>query len=357
MFGVLDKYIGRSILSSILITLFMLISLSGIIKFIEKLRKVGDGDYTTWSAGIFTLFTIPRDIEIFFPMATLLGTLLGLGALASNSELIVMQAAGFSRLQISISVMKTAIPLVILTAFIGEWVAPVSEQWAHNYQTEKIIGRSLIVVNHGLWVKDGNNFIHIQHVINKNKIKEISIYQLDHQKKLQAVIFAASGYYNSDTHHWKLSQIYKLLINNEKEINSSQSLLMNWKTNLNPEKLGIISLEPDSLAIRSLYKYIKYLKDSKQEASVYQLSMWKKSLSPFSVAVMMLMAMSFIFGSLQNVAIGVRVLVGISGGFIFYLINEGFGNLSLVYNVPPLIAAILPNVFFFVFSVLLLIRC
>lgn len=73
MFGVLDRYIGRTILNSILMTLFMLVSLSGIIKFVEQLRKVGDGEYTTLGAGVFTLLTIPKDIDIFFPMAALLG--------------------------------------------------------------------------------------------------------------------------------------------------------------------------------------------------------------------------------------------------------------------------------------------
>ncbi|HGJ5875836.1 MAG TPA: LPS export ABC transporter permease LptG [Arsenophonus sp.] len=354
MFGVLDKYIGRTILSSILMTLFMLVSLSGIIKFVEQLRKVGDGDYTIWSAGIFTLLTVPRDIEVFFPMAVLLGALLGLGTLATRSELAVMQAAGFSRLQVAMSVMNTAIPLVILTMIIGEWVAPAAEQWARNYRAEKIVGRSLMVTDRGLWAKDGNNFIHIQRVIDKNEIKEISIYQFDAEKKLQAIIFAASGRYNTDTHQWQLSQVDNSLI--KKEITGSQRLLMDWKTNLNPEKLGVVSLEPDSLAIRRLYKYVKYLKESGQEASVYQLSMWKKILSPLSVAVMMLMALSFIFGPLRSVAMGVRVLIGISGGFIFYLLNEGFGNLSLVYGVPPLIAAMLPSVLFLGFSILLLMR-
>ncbi|MGP1958694.1 MAG: LPS export ABC transporter permease LptG [Arsenophonus sp. NC-CH8-MAG3] len=356
MFGVLDKYIGRIILSSILMTLFMLVSLSGIIKFVEQLRKVGDGDYTTWSAGIFTLLTVPRDIEVFLPMVALLGALLGLGTLATRSELVVMQAAAFSRLQIAMSVMKTTIPLVIIAMIIGELITPLAEQWARNYRAEKIIGRSLMVTDRGLWAKDGNNFIHIQHVINKNKIKEISIYQFDAQKKLQAIIFAVSGRYNANTQQWQLSHVYKSLINNGKEISGSQNLLMDWKTNLNPEKLEVVFLDPDSLAIRGLYKYVKYLKESGQEASVYQLSMWKKILSPLSVTVMMLMALLFIFGPLRSVVMGVRVLIGISGGFIFYLLNEGFGNISLVYGVPPLIAAMLPSILFLGFSILLLMR-
>ncbi|MGP1928884.1 MAG: LPS export ABC transporter permease LptG [Arsenophonus sp. NC-WZS1-MAG3] len=356
MFSILDKYIGRIILSSILMTLFMLVSLSGIIKFVEQLRKVGDGDYTTLSAGIFTLLTVPRDIEVFFPMVALLGALLGLGTLATRSELVVMQAAAFSRLQIAMSVMKTMIPLVILVMIISELVAPSAEQWARNYRAKKIIGRSLMVTDRGLWAKDNNNFIHIQRIIDKNKIKEISIYRFDAQKKLQEIIFAVSGCYNANTQHWQLSHVYKSLINNGKEISGSQNLLMDWKTNLNPEKLEIVFLDPNSLAIRGLYKYVKYLKESGQEASVYQLSMWKKILSPLSVTVMMLMALLFIFGPLRSVVMGVRVLIGISGGFIFYLLNEGFGNISLVYGVPPLIAAMLPSILFLVFSILLLIR-
>lgn len=40
----------------------------------------------------------------------------------------------------------------------------------------------------------------------------------------------------------------------------------------------------------------------------------------------------------------------------FYLLNEGFGNLGLVYGVPPIIAAMLPSVLFLGFSILLLMR-
>ncbi len=69
MFGVLDRYIGRTILNSILMTLFLLVSLSGIIKFVEQLRKVGDGDYTAMSAGVFTLLTGGDASVGFYPFA------------------------------------------------------------------------------------------------------------------------------------------------------------------------------------------------------------------------------------------------------------------------------------------------
>ena len=54
-------------------------------------------------------------------MAALLGALIALGNLASRSELVVMQSAGFSRFKIGLAVMKTALPLVLFTMIIGEW--------------------------------------------------------------------------------------------------------------------------------------------------------------------------------------------------------------------------------------------
>ncbi|EMI5489959.1 LPS export ABC transporter permease LptG [Providencia stuartii] len=356
MFGVLDRYIGRTILNSILMTLFLLVSLSGIIKFVEQLRKVGDGDYTALGAGVFTLLSIPKDIDIFFPMAALLGALLGLGALASRSELVVMQASGFTRLQIALSVMKTAIPLVIVAMFIGEWVAPAGDQWARNYRAEKIVGNSLVVTNEGMWAKDGRDFIHIQRIADTTSIQEISIYRFDEQHKLKSVMFASSGAYDKDNKLWVLSQVDESILSSEKKITGSQRLTYDWKTNLTPEKLGIVSLNADSLSIRGLYQYISYLKESGQVAAVYQLSMWKKILAPLSAAVMMLMAVSFIFGPLRTVPMGVRVVSGIVGGFLFYILNQGFGNWSLVYSVPPIIAALLPSILFLGVSIVLLVK-
>lgn len=78
-FGVLDRYIGKTIFSTIMMTLFMLVSLSGIIKFVDQLKKAGQGSYDALGAGMYTLLSVPKDVQIFFPMAALLGALLGLG--------------------------------------------------------------------------------------------------------------------------------------------------------------------------------------------------------------------------------------------------------------------------------------
>ncbi len=99
------------------------------------------------------------------PMAALLRGVAGLGMLAQRSELVVMQASGFTRMQVALSVMKTAIPLVLLTMAIGEWVwRAAGRQMARNYRAQAMYGGSLLSTQQGLWAKDGNNFVYIERV-------------------------------------------------------------------------------------------------------------------------------------------------------------------------------------------------
>ncbi|WJY14653.1 LPS export ABC transporter permease LptG [Pectobacteriaceae bacterium CE90] len=354
MFGVLDRYIGKTIFNTIMMTLFMLVSLSGIIKFVDQLRKVGQGSYSVMGAGIYTLLSVPKDIEIFFPMAALLGALLGLGTLATRSELVVMQASGFTRLQIAGSVMKTAIPLVLLTMMIGEWGAPQGEQLARNYRSQMMYGGSILSSQNGLWAKDGTDFVYIQRVVSDTELAGVNIYHFDKNDKLLFVRYAASA--NFDDGVWKLSQVEESDLQNSKQIGGSQMLSGVWKTNLTPDKLSAVALDPSALSIHGLYNYIKYLKQSGQESNRYQLNMWSKLFSPFSVAVMMLMALSFIFGPLRSVSAGMRIVIGISFGFLFYVLDQIFGPLSLVYHIPPILGALLPSMLFLVISILLLLK-
>ncbi|PJG86595.1 LPS export ABC transporter permease LptG [Conservatibacter flavescens] len=353
MMNVLDRYIGKSILGAIFATLFTLVGLSAIIKFVEQFRSVGKGTYDTMQAVLYTLLTMPKDVETFFPMAALLGALIALGNLASRSELVVMQASGFSRLKIGFAVMKTALPLVILTMIIGEWGIPQTEQFARDMRSKAISGGSMLSVRNGVWAKDGNHFIYIQRITEEASLQNVYIYRFDDQRRLQSVSQANSAQYENGK--WTLRQV------NESEITPDQIITKNrlnqeWQTNLTPDKLGIVSLRPTSLSITGLSNYIRFLKETGQDSKKFELTYWRKLFQPISVGVMMMLALSFIFGPLRGVTAGARIVTGICFGFLFYVVNEIFGPLSLVYNVAPIVGALIPSVLFLVITWWLLSR-
>ena len=347
MMNTLDRYIGKSILGSIFATLLTLVGLSAIIKFVEQFRSVGKGTYDIWQAVAFTGLTIPKDIETFFPMAVLLGALMALGNLASRSELVVMQAAGFSRFKIGMAVMKTALPLVLLTMVIGEWGIPQTEQFARDMRARALSGGSMLSMKNGVWAKDGNNFVFVRRVTDDAKLNDIYIYTFDQHRNLTELKHANQASYSEDESKWTLRQVNHAMINKD-EITTSNRLSEKWETNLTPDKLGAVSLRPTSLSISGLYNYISFLRETGQDVSRFELTFWRKIFQPVSVGVMMLLALSFIFGSLRSVTAGARIVTGICFGFLFYVVNEIFGQMSVVYNMPAVFGALMPSLLFVV---------
>ena len=347
MMNTLDRYIGKSILGSIFATLLTLVGLSAIIKFVEQFRRVGKGTYDIWQAVAFPGLTIPKDIETFFPMAALLGALMALGNLASRSELVVMQAAGFSRFKIGIAVMKTALPLVLLTMVIGEWGIPQTEQFARDMRARALSGGSMLSMKNGVWAKDGNNFVFVRRVTDDAKLNDIYIYTFDQHRNLTELKHANQASYSEDESKWTLRQVNHSMISKD-EITTSNRLSEKWETNLTPDKLGAVSLRPTSLSISGLYNYISFLRETGQDVSRFELTFWRKIFQPVSVGVMMLLALSFIFGSLRSVTAGARIVTGICFGFLFYVVNEIFGQMSVVYNMPAVFGALMPSLLFIV---------
>jgi len=340
---ILDAYIGRIIASTTFLTLMVFVSVSGIIKFVEQMRAVGRGNYDLAHAALYVLYSVPRDIEVFFPMSALIGGLIGIGMLASNSELVVMQAAGLSRLDIIKSVMKTATLLIFVSMAVGEWLAPAGEATAREIRAQAISGGSLISSKNGVWAKDGDYFVNIGEVLEQGKLKKIQIYRFDEQLKLESWLRAESAIYQDNV--WLLSTVVNTQLSKQK-ITTTKIEQQKWESSLTPEKLGVVTVTPESLSVRGLIDYLGYLEANEQDPSRYQLAFWRKIMQPITVGVMLLVALSFIFGPLRSVSMGARIMMGVVTGIIFFVCNEVLGSLSLVYQFPPLIGAIAPSIFF-----------
>lgn len=351
MFKILDLYIARTLLATTALSLSVLVGLSALIKFIEQMKQVGRGSYDMTVAGVYVLLSLPREIEQFFPMATLIGGLIGMGILASSSELVVMQASGQSRWNIITSAMKSALLMVLFVMSVGEWVAPVTETKAKEIRTQAISGGSLFASDSLTWAKDGDNFVSIGEVVNTQTLRKINVYEFDENLVLRQITSARQANYTADG--WQLDKVKYTFIGDQR-IRYEQLDEGVWLSSLTPDKLGVVTVKPEALSIQGLAEYVNYSDNNDLDPSRYQLALWRKILQPLSVGVMLLMALSFIFGPLRSVTMGARVILGVLTGFGFFVSNEIFGALSLVYQLPPFLGAVTPSLVFAVLSIYLL---
>ncbi|SVB18436.1 uncharacterized protein METZ01_LOCUS171290, partial [marine metagenome] len=83
----IDFHVGRTILQHTLIVMGVLVGIFLFLTFIDQLSDLGTGTYGLLAVLRFVVLSTPGIVYQIFPMAALVGTILGLSVLARHSEL------------------------------------------------------------------------------------------------------------------------------------------------------------------------------------------------------------------------------------------------------------------------------
>ncbi len=355
MFKIVDRYIGWNVNMMVIYCTLGLLSLNGLIKYVDALRHVGQDGFGYLEILWYILYTIPGQLIIFFPLGVLLGVVIALGNLASSSELIVIQAIGKSKLSIVFSACFSLIPLILFNLFVAEFVMPNTEKMAEDFYTEKRANGQVAVTSSGVWFKENNSFILIDKVLINGTLEQVTRYTFSEgfDQKLQSIERAKEGRWVDDT--WVMTDIDIDTFTNH-EIEFSHQDESKWNLLLTPEKVSIVGVDATDLSIRGLVDYISYMNKNKQNTDRYLLVLYRKVIHPFMLFAVILLAASTVFGPLRSSSMGARVVFGIVVGFIFYAINEILAPFTIMYGFPPIIGALLPTLIVFIVGVLLLRR-
>lgn len=334
----LDRYIGKSVFLAILAVSGIILGLASLFAFIDEMKNISSS-YTMMDVLSFVVLTAPRRLYEMLPVAALIGCLIGLGSLASNSELTIMRAAGVSTSRIVWAVMKPMLVLMLAGILIGEYLAPATESVAQANRALAQGGGDAQSSKHGMWHREGDEFIHINAVQPDGKLLGVTRYRFDKERHLLSASFAKKASFEQD--HWQLGEVATTVFHDRSTevINTPEE---RWDVSLSPELLSTVVMAPDALSISGLWGYIHYLKDQGLSNGRYWLAFWVKVLQPLVTAALVLMAISFIFGPLRSVTLGQRVFTGVLVGFAFKIAQDLLGPASLVFGFSPLFAVLLP---------------
>lgn len=336
---ILERYIGQAVIVGVFSVLAVLVALFALLGFVDELDQIGRGSYTIWHALLYTLLNMPRQMYEIFPMAALLGTMLGLGTLANNRELVVMRTAGLSLTRIVWAVMKTAAMLILLAMVIGEVIAPPVYEYSNQKRVQLMGAKISLNTQYGLWARDGDTYINVRRVDNQTRLRGIHLYTFDGQR-METLMRAKSARYDGE--QWLLKGVTRYEIGDQM-LRERQVEEMPWSTLLDPALINVVSVDPDTLAVWKLYDYIGYLRDNGLDSGQYELAIWGKAVMPFTLAAMVLLAVPFVFGAQRHTGIGQQIMIGFLLGIVFYIGNRLAGQMGLVYELPPALAAALPT--------------
>ena len=264
----LDRYIGSSVFMAILAVLGIILGLATLFAFIDEMGDVSD-TYTLADVLSYVLLTAPRRLYDMLPMAALIGCLIGLGSLASHSELTIMRAAGVSLGRIVWAVMKPMLLLMAVGLVIGEYVAPATEVTAQANRSLAQGSGDAQSAKHGLWHRQGDEFIHVNSVQPNGLLYGVTRYRFDDQRHILSSSFAKRAEF--DTDHWQLSDVTTTLFH-EKNTEVVTTPVERWEVALSPQLLSTVVMAPESLSITGLWSYIHYLADQGLSNGRYSVS-------------------------------------------------------------------------------------
>jgi len=353
MFSLLDRYIARHIISASLLILFLLIMLRAMFSILEESHSIGTGNYQLADALLFVALMIPQKILDLFPMGVLIGSLFGLGMLAANNELTVMRAAGVTTWRIGGATLKASLLLMLGALILSEFIAPVASKSAQQLRTSALSDGKIARSETGLWAKRGQQIIQIESLHKNGTMHDISLFTLDDEFQLRQLTEAKNA--KAIDGEWFLFEVKQSDFLGGK-IAISHYPKLKWDNPIDQDNIETLSLEPETLNIKGLIKYRHYLINNALDANEIELAIWQKVFLPISIAVMMMLAASFVFGPMRDVSMGARVLTGVMLGFGFHLSKQSFGPISLLYGFSPFLGAAIPLLVFAIFAFWLMKR-
>ncbi len=339
----IDSHIRNTVLLAMAVVISLIVSVDLVFALAEELGNT-DENYTTLNALSFILFTLPTSIYELLPFTALGGALIGLGVLASNNELVVIQAAGVNVWRIVWSVLKPTLFIMFFGLILGEYIAPPLEQLAQSNKAVQQSGNASISSEQGSWQKIGNEYIHINAIAPGGRsLYGVTRYQLGEDRVISASSFAESAEYieSQEGNYWQLLNVSESSFS-PAAISTQEYLQVDWQIDLSPELLSVLLVDPDRQSISGLYRFANFFQSEGLDAATYFLAFWKKLLQPLATLALVVLAISFIFGPLRESTMGFRVFAALGIGLLFTIVQRMMEPASLLYGFSPLLAVLTP---------------
>lgn len=337
----LDRYLYRTVMLYVFMAMAVLLTLGALFLFISEQSDIGVGNYSAGDALLFTMLNLPQQAFELLPIGAMIGALMGLGNLASGSELVVTRASGVSVWRIAWPVGLAGLTLALIMYGIGEYVAPPLAQFAKREKTTDKLADVSFAGSSGAWIKDGNLILRVQTGEVGQAFGGVSLFQLDGPTRLRS-IQRAERISVADPGRWRLHNVATSSFG-DGHVDSSVVDETTMRSTVNPDFLGLAATDPDLLTLRGLASYIEHLRRNNLGTASYEIGYWSRIARLFAVVVVTLLALPFVFGPLRTTGAGTRTVIGVLLGVVFFLITRTVENGGQLFGLNPALVGWLPT--------------
>lgn len=349
----LTRYLMRTILASTALVLLVLLALAILFEFIGQLDDVQAG-FGIPQALLYAGLRLPQLAFEMLPIAALIGSLLGLGGLATSSELVVMRTAGVSVARLARMVALSGAVLMVLAALVGEFIGPPLDYFARNMRDEARFDQDGVDFGNPAWIKDGPVILHLERVNSEFEFGGVYLFRFNDDNSLQSIARAENSGID-DNDQWILENFRETRFR-DGGVQAVAADVEVESFGVDSDLLGITLVKPVSLSARGLISYIRYLRKNGLTAVRYEMELWSRTATTTTIMLMPVLALAFVFGSLRSSGAGTRLVIGVLVGLGYYLASEMLSSSGQVFNLNPAVVTWIPSLALLLVTVFALSR-
>ncbi len=353
------RYLAREIYRS---TSVVLIALLGLFTFFTLVDELDSVSARFPLSALFYLqgLSLPTRLYDLLPIGLLIGAILALSGLAQRNELVILRVSGVSGMALLRMLWTVSIPIILGALVLSEFLTPLAEiksSEVNLLMRGRVEGGRLAS---GYWFKEptpngGTRVINVGKLLASGNVENLSIYEFPDGLTLSVMTQAKSGRFlkgkleMQDVVETHIDANIKSVLADAKVTGQPAATVkqlpqQSIDTTLSSERLVARILTPERMSLVALHDYIDYLDRNQLQADRQIVAVWRKMAYPFTLLVMLTIAAPISFMQTRRGGVGAKVFLGILLGTGFFMINQLALNVSLLFNWPPVVTALLPNV-------------
>lgn len=346
MSGALASYVRGLVAKRILAMILMLTALFQVLDLLDSSTDVLERGLGVRGLLYYAALRLPSEFAVSLPLAVLLGAVFTLQALMKSQEIVAMRAAGFRPGFLLLAMLPLLLPLSVLQLLLVDRVAPVTEarlaSWWNASEPEppQLQEQS----PHALWCRTDQGWASIDRISgDARELTGVRIFDTGQGAEAFHRIEAATASWQGD--HWQLHAVTELSMDPAQPMRSGRDTSI-WRSNLRPEDLLRLQLPESRLSSTVLLGLLHEERVGGRPSSYYRTTLYGTFAAPFSLLVMLLLAMPAMRGEPRGNAVGAPLMLALASGLAFLLANGLLSSLGEGGRIPALLAVALPPLLF-----------
>lgn len=351
MIKLIDRYILKKFLGTFVFTMLVITSIAVVIDTSEKADDfVRSGLNAKQLIMLYYIGFIPFIMSMIYPLMVFIAVIYFSSKMAGRSEIIAILAGGVRFNRMLRPYLIGSVFLALIFWFASQYFIPKANEIRTDFQAVYVDRNSSYngdpYKNNNFYLRvDPTTFVGFRYYDTSNKVATNFFLQKLKGNKVYYNVRAESVRWDAAKKDWKLTTVVERTIDGLRETMKKEDS-MHLNLNVQPKELRRDDYLKDKLTTPELHQFIHMEEVRGSEGlNTFKVELYHRDATPFSVIIMALIGAIIASRKIRGGS-GLHLAVGIVLAAIFVVMDKFAVTFSTKGDLPPLLAAWLPNIIF-----------